>query len=118
VTSVLIIDNHEGFSKGLQTYVRDQLGCTVTGLGGDAAAGLELARETRPDFALIDIGLPDESGLALARLLGNRYPEIRVVLMHDDESAEYVEAANGVGAMAYLPKVALSKRLPALLGKS
>lgn len=116
VTSVVIVDHHLAFGERLQTFLRDQLQCMVIGLARDAAAGLELMRVRLPDFALIEVGLPGENGFRLADRLATLHPPVRVVLLGDDESADYVRAAADVGAIAYLPKMAVSQRLPALLG--
>src|SRR4051794_18368835 len=81
VTSVMIVDNHAEFGEQLATFVCDELHCLVVGPVGNAAAGLELLRATRPDVALVDVGLPRENGFRLAERLAALHPPIPVVLM-------------------------------------
>lgn len=116
VTTVVIVDDHSAFGEQLRSFVHGQLRCLVVGVGEDAAAGLELVRQAMPDFALVDAGLPDEGGFRFAARVKELYPLMGVVLMGDGEPAEYVHAAARAGAIAYLPKTALSQRLPAVLG--
>lgn len=116
VTDVLIVASHQPFGEQLVAFVRDQLRCTVTGLATDPTDALDLVRAKRTDVALIDVALPAESGFELAWRLIELYPNARVVLMGDDEPTEYRQATAQLGALAYLPKTEISKRLPEVLG--
>src|SRR3954468_7580292 len=68
VTKVAIVDDHEALREGLERMLEDR-GLTVGGGGGKAAAAEDLLEQTRPDIALVDIRLPDESGIELTRRL-------------------------------------------------
>jgi ActR/RegA family two-component response regulator len=116
VTTVLILTGNQSFGEQLRAFVRDQLGCDVAGLASDTSTGLDLVQSARPDFALIDAELPDESGFTMATRITELHPDTRVVLMGVGEPDEYVQAASRAGALAYLPKTAISRRLPALMG--
>jgi NarL family two-component system response regulator LiaR len=116
VTNVLILVSHDAFGERLVTFVRDQLHCSIAGRATNAAAGLEMVRATRPDVVLVDVGLQGERGIGLVRPLTKLQPGVRIVLMGDGDSTEYVQAAEEVGALAYLPKKSVSQRLPELLG--
>src|SRR5262245_55907394 len=118
VTNVLILVSHDAFGERLVTFVRDQLHCSIAGLASNATTGLEMARTTKPDVVLVDVGLQGKSGFRLVKPLSEMHPNARIVLMGDSDSAEYVEAAEDAGAIAYLPKKAVSQRLPDLLGIS
>ncbi len=117
MSSVVIVDDHPGFRERLATFIREQYGCLVAGAAGDTATGLRLVRALRPDLVLIDIGLPDENGLRLAQRLAEISIGMRVVLMGENEATEYAEAAEKVGAIAYIAKTELSRDLPRLLRK-
>jgi DNA-binding response OmpR family regulator len=111
----VIIDNHPGFRDGLETFVREQNGCSVAGLAGDTRTGLSLVQSTRPDVVLIDVGLADESGLQFAQRLAGLDLGVRIVLMGGNETAEYERAATLTGAIAYVSKTEIGKFLPAIL---
>lgn len=114
VTRVVIVDNHPTFGEQLAAYVR-QCGGAVVGRATEAERGLELIREARPEVALIDVGLPRQSGFVLATRVRELGTGARVVLMGANESLEYGVVAAALGA-AYLSKTAISERLPDLLG--
>ena len=69
VSRVVIIDDHCGFRDRLETFVREQKGCSVAGIAGDTLTGLRLVHGTHPDVVLIDVDLPEESGLQFATRL-------------------------------------------------
>jgi hypothetical protein len=62
------------------------------------------------------VTVPGESAFEIACRLIALHPAARVVLMGDDEPAEYLHATTQLGALAYLPKTEISKHLPDLLG--
>src|SRR4051794_25617767 len=63
--TVLMVDDHDGFRARARVMLEDA-GFDVVGEAGDAAAGIEAADRLRPDVVLLDIGLPDEDGFAVA----------------------------------------------------
>jgi DNA-binding NarL/FixJ family response regulator len=111
----VIIDHHPTFRERLDTFVREQDGCSVAGITGDTFTGLRLVRDTRPDVVLIDVGLTDEGGLELARRVAGLDLGVRIVMMGENETAEYERAATLAGAIAYVSKTQISHALPALL---
>jgi CheY-like chemotaxis protein len=115
VSRIVIVDDHPGFCERLETYIREQDGCSVAGTAVDAPSGLRMVRATRPDLVLIDIGLPGENGLQLASRLAGMDLGVRVVLMGENETAEYNRAAVIAGAVAYVSKTEIGRDLPKLL---
>lgn len=79
------------------------LGYTVLGPVGDAQAALDLARQQRPDLAVLDICLPGTTGLALAETLAREF-SIPAVLVSGYADDEYVQGAVKCGALGYLLK--------------
>ncbi len=115
MATVAIIDDNPAFGERLVAFVIAQSGCTVVGLATDAVAGLELVRSTRPDIVLSDIGLPGENGFWFAERVSELGLGMSVILMSEGEPEEYSQAATLAGAIAYIPKRAISTDLPALL---
>jgi len=101
---LVVIDDHALIREGIKVRLRDAEGVDVVGEAAAAAAAEDLVAETAPDIALIDIGLPDASGLDLARRLLDRGTGLRVIIltMHEDE--EYVRQAVEVGVHGYVLK--------------
>ena len=66
VTKVAIVDDHEALREGL-THLLEDRGVEVVGTAGTAAAAADVLERGEPDVAVIDIRLPDESGIELTR---------------------------------------------------
>ncbi|HEY7032902.1 MAG TPA: response regulator [Thermomicrobiales bacterium] len=115
MSRVVIIDDNPGFCDRLVSFVGEQAGCSVAGLASDTRSGLRLVRSARPDVVLIDVNLADESGLLFARHLAGLDFGVRIVLMGENETAEYEQAAAVAGASGYVSKTEIGRVLPALL---
>jgi len=82
----------------------------VVGEAGTVAEALECAAEARPQAALVDVGLPDGDGFALAERLLALPWGVRVVLISTDADCAAVRSAEEVGARGFLPKDQLSSQ--------
>ncbi len=110
VTKVAIVDDHEALREGLERMLEDR-GLTVVGCAGNAAAAEDLVEHTRPDIALVDIRLPDESGIELTRRLLSRRPGLGVVLYTGDSDAELLFGGLDSGARGYALKAGSTSEL-------
>lgn len=102
--SVLIVDDHEGFRAGARRMLESG-GWNVVGEAADGAAGVDAARSLTPDVVLLDLNLPDASGLDLVAALST---VAAVVLTSTHEEEELDELARTSGACGFLPKSDLS----------
>jgi DNA-binding NarL/FixJ family response regulator len=83
-------------------------GHLVVGQAGSVTAALAQAAELRPDFVLVDIGLPDGNGFSLTeQLIAMPWP-MRVILISSDSDSANVSAARRAGASGFIPKDELS----------
>jgi len=99
VTKLVIIDDHEALREGLAILLaRD--GDEVVGTAGNAEAALDVVEHGAPDVAIVDIGLPDGSGIDLTRELLRRRPALGVVLYTGDSDAERLAEGLDSGAIA------------------
>lgn len=105
--TVLIIDDHEGFRATARRALEVD-GWTVVGEAGDGAGGLRTAASTDADVVLLDVGLPDMSGLEVAGRLRDAHPDLAVILVSTHDAADYQELATAHGARGFLPKAELS----------
>ena len=107
--SVLVVDDDAAFRQ-LATRVLTGWGHLVVGEAGTAAEALECATQVRPQAALVDVGLPDGDGFALAERLAALPWAVRVVLISADVDSAGVRAAHHVGARGFIGKEQLSSQ--------
>jgi DNA-binding NarL/FixJ family response regulator len=104
---LLIVDDHERFrTVARRTLQRD--GYDVVGEAADAAEGIDLAGTLLPDVVLLDVMLPDRSGLDVIAELRTQQPGLAVVLISTHHEEEWAELAIERGARGFLPKSELS----------
>ena len=114
--TVLIVDDDVEF-RGLAARMLSAMGLRVVGEAGTVAAATAAAAELRPDAALVDVGLPDGDGIALAAQLVALPWRPRVVVASSDPDATTTEAVQSFGGVGFLPKEALPDgSLAAMLG--
>jgi DNA-binding NarL/FixJ family response regulator len=101
--SVLVVDDDAAF-RVLATRILATIGLSVAGEAETAAAAIAAAMELEPDGILVDIGLPDRDGLALARDLVALPWRPRVVLTSIDADAANARDVRRSGARAFVPK--------------
>lgn len=110
MTKLVVIDDHEALRGGLEVLL-EQAGHEVVGAAGNAAAGLDLVDHSDPDVALVDIRLPDGSGIELTRRLLERRPDLAVVLYTGDSDAELLYEGLDSGARGYALKAGSMEEL-------
>jgi len=102
--SVLLVDDHTLFRKGLGALLAGQENLRVVGEAGDGLEALEKARELMPDLILMDIGMPGCDGVEATRRIKEEMPHIKVVMLTVSDSDEDLFEAIKSGAQGYLLK--------------
>src|SRR5439155_15912630 len=100
---VLIVDDHQLFAEVIGSTL-EVMGARVLAICMTAEKGLAAARRHLPDLVLVDIGLPDESGLALGRKILDVLPDTRVVAVTALHDAQAVAEALRIGFAGYVTK--------------
>jgi CheY-like chemotaxis protein len=101
--SVLIVDDDPDFF-GLARRILEPLGLVVTAEAATAAGAIATAEALQVAAALVDVGLPDGDGIALARYLTSLTWQPRVVLTSSDPDAACDSDVRRSGASAFVPK--------------
>jgi DNA-binding NarL/FixJ family response regulator len=101
---VLIVDDHEVLRAGTRQVLEGSDDIVVVGEADDGSAALAMIDDLNPDVVLIDIRLPDRSGIDVARQLTLTHPNVRVVVLSAYDDDEFVRAALEAGATGYLLK--------------
>ncbi len=112
---VLIADDHAVLRAGLRLLLNNQQDMQAVGEASTARETLEKAADLQPDVILLDITMPDMSGLSILRALRERAPSARILVltMHADE--DYLREALRLGAVGYVVKSAADQELLAAI---
>ena len=108
---VLLAEDHETVREGLRLLLNSQTDMEVIAAVGNGRAVVERARTLRPDVIVLDLTMPDMTGLAAARTLKGEDPPIPLVALtrHDDQA--YVQELLAAGAAGYVLKQSASSEL-------
>jgi DNA-binding NarL/FixJ family response regulator len=109
--TILIIDDHPLFREGLKAIIERDNRFEVVGEAGNGREGLRLAKELKPDLALVDMSLPDQSGIQLTRELKNASLKTRIMMITMHSKVDYIVKAFQAGATGYVVKESASERL-------
>lgn len=109
--SILIIDDHPLFREGLKSIIAGDRQFVVAGEAGNARTGFQMARKIKPDVALVDISLPDESGMQLTQRIRRTLPDTRVMIISMHSKIDYIVEAFQAGATGYVVKESAAGRL-------
>ena len=101
---LLVVDDHEVVRQGLVALLDRREGFQVVAEAGTAAESIEQARRFQPDIVVMDVRLPDGSGIEACREIRAELPATRVVMLTSYPDEEAVLSAIVAGASGYLLK--------------
>jgi two-component system response regulator NreC len=108
---LLLVDDHAVVRSGLRMLLESQPDLEIVGEAGTAQDALRLVELLRPNLVLMDIGLPDASGIDTTLAIKQRWPEAAVVALTIHEDEEYFFRMLHAGASGYVPKRAAPEEL-------
>jgi DNA-binding NarL/FixJ family response regulator len=110
---VLLVEDQTVVREGLRQLIESEPGLAVAGEAGTVADAIALARRLKPDVVLLDLKLPDGSGLRAARelLAGADPPAVLILSTYEDIAL--VRSALDLGASGYMPKTASFQEIAA-----
>ncbi|TMD13207.1 MAG: response regulator transcription factor [Chloroflexi bacterium] len=101
---VLLVDDHAVFCDGLKTVLALQPDLEVVGTCGTVREAVEGARALQPDVVLLDVHLPDGSGIDAASGIKRERPQTQVVILTSDDDEAVLRTALQAGVTGYLSK--------------
>jgi len=104
VIRLLLVDDHPLFLDGVRAALARAEDLEIVGEAHDVAGAISAAAELRPDVVLMDLGLPDGSGIDATRAILATTPETRVLIMTMSDEDDAVVTAMRAGARGYVVK--------------
>lgn len=104
VTRLLLVDDHRILRDGLRALLARHPEFLVIGEAGDGASALRAVRSQPPNIVVLDVHLPDMSGIEVARRILAVFSEVKVVVLSSDQSHGSVHEALLAGVSGYVLK--------------
>jgi len=108
---VLLADDHALVRAGIRALLERIDHVEVVGEAGDGREALEMIELLMPDVVLLDLTMPGLSGFEVLKAAGEKFPDIKIIVLTVQEAEEYASHALRSGAAGYLPKSAASEEL-------
>ncbi|MGD8644994.1 MAG: response regulator transcription factor [Desulfobacterales bacterium] len=109
--TILIVDDHPLVREGLKSILKPATEYEVIGQAGRAREALHLVKSLQPDLVLLDLSLPDKSGLEICREIRNISPPTRILIVSMHSKVDYIVKAFQAGATGYMTKESATERL-------
>ena len=101
---VLIADDQQLISQSLKLYLESQKDFCVTGVAADGLQVLEQINLNKPEIILMDIRMPKMDGVQCTKLIKQKFPEIKIIILTTFDDDDFVYNALKYGASGYLLK--------------
>ncbi len=110
-TRLLLVDDHKVVRSGLRMLLENEADLEIAGETGTGHEALQLVEQQQPDLVLMDIGLPDISGIEVTQQIKHRWPKVAIVALTIHEDEEYFFKMLQAGVNGYVPKRAAPEEL-------
>ena len=104
MTAILLVEDHELFAKALRRMLQERGHLNIVAVAESAEDALDKIGEFDLDLVLVDVSLPQQSGISLVLLLQQKYPKLPCVMLSGHVSQHYARTSLAAGARGYLVK--------------
>jgi len=112
---ILLCDDNDNFRKLLCEYVNTIPGAEVVGEAFDGIDVIEKTEQLDPDLVLMDLSMPNQSGLDATKTIKDKWPSKAVFILTLYEDSVYKELADEFNADGFIAKSSIKTQLPALI---
>lgn len=112
---ILLCDDNDNFRALLTTYIEAMPGVTVVGEAVDGVDVIEKTEKLSPDLVLMDLSMPNQSGLDATRTIKEKWPNTSVIILTLYEDSVYKELADEFNADGFIAKSSIKAQLPLLI---
>lgn len=108
---LFIVDDHYIVVEGIHSMLQNEKDVELMGHAGNAASCLAFLQQEKPDVILMDINLPDKSGIDLCYAVKEKYPDIHILGLSTFNQQSFIEKMMSNGASGYVIKNATQQEL-------
>ena len=108
---IVLADDHEIVRDGLKTLLEKERDFEVVGMAGDGQETIRMLSETEADIAVMDINMPNLSGVEATKQIQSEFPRVKVLILSVHTDSEMVGRMLEAGASGYLPKSCAAQEL-------
>lgn len=108
---VILVEDHQIVRDGIKSLLAEDQGITICGEAASGQECMETLKKNAADVIIMDISLPDTSGIELTKTITAEYPHIRILVLSMHTGEDFIFNAIKAGARGYLPKNTTRKEL-------
>ncbi len=117
-TRILIADDHDVVRSGLRALLRTSPDFSIVGEAVDGEEAVRMTEKAKPDVVIMDISMPNLDGIAATKIIKERFPEVKVVILTVHQDEEYAYQILRAGASGYVLKNAGKKDIFKAIGSA
>ncbi|MBT8490842.1 MAG: response regulator, partial [Deltaproteobacteria bacterium] len=103
-TTILLVDDHPVFRKGLRILFQDEQDIKVVGEAGDGQEAIGRVRDLSPDVVVMDINMPNFNGIEATRQIVSDFPDTKIIALSIHSGKRFIEDMLRAGAVGYILK--------------
>ena len=109
--AIMIVDDHPLFREGLKSIIGRDQRYKIVDEAGSGQSALEKAAKIKPDLIMVDLSLPDMSGIQLTRQILAKLPQIKIIIVTMHSKVDYMAEAFQAGATGFVVKESAAEGL-------
>ncbi len=102
--SILLVDDHEIIIDGLKAMLHNEKDIIILGEAYNGNQAIEKVKQLKPDIVIMDISMPELTGIEATKIIAKDYPNVKIIILTQHESKEYIIQILNAGAHGYLLK--------------